>query len=191
MDFLPDVYIECETCGGRRFTDETLDVLYRGKSIHDVLEMTFGEGLEFFASVPRIRRAVGLVVDIGLDYLRFGQPSPTLSGGEAQRIKLGRELAAGSTEQSLIILDEPTTGLHMADIDRLLSALQRLVERGASVLVIEHNLRVIGEADYIIDLGPEGGRLGGKIVAQGAPPDILKCAESHTARHLREYYGKG
>lgn len=188
MDFLPDVYISCDTCGGRRYNEETLGVLYRGKSIHDVLEMTFGEGREFFAAVPRLRKAIGLLVDIGLDYLRFGQPSPTLSGGEAQRIKLGRELAAGSAEQALVILDEPTTGLHMADVERLMSVLQSLVDRGATVLIIEHNLRVIGEADHIIDLGPEGGDRGGEIVAQGAPPDILHCAESHTARHLREYY---
>jgi len=190
MSFLPDVYVACEECGGRRFNEETLAVTYHGKNIHDVLEMSFREGLDVFAAIPRIRRTLQFLVDIGLDYLTFGQPSPTLSGGEAQRIKLASELASSieGTGRSLYILDEPTTGLHLADTERLVDILHRLVDRGNSVVVIEHNLEVIRAADYIVDLGPEGGAGGGRIIAQGTPFELLRqTRKSHTARFLKRY----
>ncbi len=190
MSFLPDVYVACEECGGRRFNEETLAVTYHGKNIQEVLEMSFGEGLAFFAAIPRIRRALQFLVDIGLDYLTFGQPSPTLSGGEAQRIKLASELVL-STEgpgRSLYILDEPTTGLHLADTEKLLNILHGLVDRGNTVVVIEHNLEIVKAADYIIDLGPEGGEGGGRVVARGTPSELLRQArKSHTARFLKRY----
>jgi excinuclease ABC subunit A len=188
MDFLPEIYVDCDDCSGRRFNEETLAIRYHGKSIHDVLEMSFGEGLEFFAAIPKIREGVQLMVDIGLDYLTFGQASPTLSGGEAQRIKLARQLAGGSSDKSLYILDEPTTGLHLADIDKLLAILHRLVDRGATVLVIEHNLKVVKEADYILDMGPEGGAGGGRLIFEGTPVELLKRSKiSHTAGCLKKY----
>ena len=186
MEFLPDVYLTCEECDGRRYNEETLSVKYRGMDISQVLEMTFAEGLEFFAAIPRIRRTLELLVEIGLDYLTFGQPSPTLSGGEAQRIKLVKELATPSTG-TLYVLDEPTTGLHMADVERLMKILHRLASRGDTVVVIEHNLDVIKEADWIIDLGPEGGEKGGYLVAEGTPLELLKSKDSYTAQALREY----
>jgi len=190
MSFLPDVYVVCEECGGRRFNEETLAVTYHGKNIHEVLEMSFSEGLEVFAAVPRIRRSLQFLVDIGLDYLTFGQPSPTLSGGEAQRIKLVSELSSSieGAGRALYILDEPTTGLHLADTERLVDILHRLVDRGNTVVVIEHNLEVIRAADYIIDLGPEGGEGGGRIVACGTPFELLRqTRNSHTARFLKRY----
>jgi excinuclease ABC subunit A len=188
MQFLPDVYVECEECLGRRYNDETLAVSYKDKNISQVLEMTFEEGLEFFSAIPRIKRTLEIMVKMGLGYLTFGQPSPTLSGGEAQRIKLIAELSKSSRGKTLYILDEPTTGLHLADIEKLLKVLQALVDRGNTVTLIEHNLMVIKEADYIIDLGPEGGAEGGHVIAQGNPWEILEQRErSYTARFLRDY----
>jgi excinuclease ABC subunit A len=188
MQFLPDVYVTCEGCMGRRYNDETLAVFYKGKNIHQVLAMTFEQGMEFFSAIPKIQRTLEMLVEMGLGYLTFGQPSPTLSGGEAQRVKLIAELSKPSRGKTLYILDEPTTGLHMADIERLLRVLQQLVDRGNTVVVIEHNLGVIKEADYIIDLGPEGGAGGGNLVAQGNPWEIMEQQErSYTARFLRDY----
>jgi len=189
MAFLPDVYVACEVCGGRRFNEETLAVCYRGKNIHDVLGMSFREGLEFFEAIPSVRKTLEFLVAIGLDYLTFGQSSPTLSGGEAQRIKLARELAAANgARKTLYILDEPTTGLHLADIDKILMILQRLVDQGSTVIIIEHNLEVIKSADHIIDLGPEGGDAGGRVVAAGTPFDLLRRKKaSWTGRFLERY----
>ncbi len=187
MSFLPDVYVECEVCGGRRFNQETLAVTYKGKTIAQVLEMTFEEASAFFSPIPSIRRATRLVCDIGLGYLHLGQPSPTLSGGEAQRIKLAQELSKPANGHTFYILDEPTTGLHLADIERLVSVLQALVDKGNTVAVIEHNLEIIKEADYVIDLGPEGGEAGGRVVTRGSPLEILRRPRgSHTARYLGE-----
>lgn len=188
MSFLPDVYVRCESCGGRRFNTETLAVHYKGKSMADVLDLTFDEAAQFFSAVPTIRRATRVVRDIGLGYLRLGQPSPTLSGGEAQRLKLAQELAKPNKGHTLYVLDEPTTGLHMADIRPLMDVLQALVDHGNTVAVIEHNMEVIKEADYILDLGPEGGDHGGHIVASGSPEEIIAhTATSHTARALQTY----
>ena len=188
MNFLPDVYIPCEVCQGKRFNQDTLAVTYKGKTIGDVLEMTFAEAAQFFSAVPRIRKAVQLVCDIGLGYLQLGQPSPTLSGGEAQRIKLAKQLVKPSRGKTLYVLDEPTTGLHMADIKQLLFVIQKLVDAGNTIAVIEHNMEIIKEADYIIDLGPEGGEDGGQVVAAGSPVELLEhTTSSYTARYLKEY----
>jgi len=188
MSFLPDVYIPCEVCGGRRFNRETLAVDYKGKTIAGVLDMTFAEARDFFAAVPDIRRPVDFVCDIGLGYLKLGQPSPTLSGGEAQRMKLARQLARPRPGATFYILDEPTTGLHLYDTRKLIGVLQALVDRGDTVAVIEHNLEVIKEADYIVDLGPEGGENGGQLIAAGSPADLLAAVDrSHTARFLKKY----
>ncbi|CAB5122207.1 Excinuclease ABC subunit A [Olavius algarvensis associated proteobacterium Delta 3] len=188
MNFLPDVYIPCEVCQGKRFNQDTLAVTYKGKNIGDVLEMTFAEAAQFFSAVPRIRKAVQFVCDIGLGYLQLGQPSPTLSGGEAQRIKLAKQLVKPSRGKTLYVLDEPTTGLHMADIKQLLHVIQKLVDAGNTIAVIEHNMEVIKEADYIIDLGPEGGENGGQVVAAGSPVELLEhVTSSYTARYLKEY----
>ncbi|RJR18317.1 MAG: excinuclease ABC subunit A [Desulfobacteraceae bacterium] len=190
MGFLPDVYVNCETCNGKRFNPDTLAIKYRGKNISEIMEMTFEQCAAFFASVPEIRRAADFVSSIGLGYLRLGQPSPTLSGGEAQRIKLAEELSRKTTGHTFYILDEPTTGLHMSDVERLISVLQDLVERGNTVAVIEHNMAIIKEADYIIDLGPEGGKGGGRITAAGSPIELVKTeGQSHTARFLKTYLG--
>ncbi|UCF86406.1 MAG: excinuclease ABC subunit UvrA [Desulfobacteraceae bacterium] len=191
MSFLPDVYIQCEVCQGKRFNQETLGVTYKGNNISEILELTFEEAAELFAAVPPIRRAVQVVCDTGLGYLRLGQPSPTLSGGEAQRIKLAQELAKKSSGRTLYILDEPTTGLHFSDVQRLIQVLQALVDEGNTVAVIEHNMEVIKEADYIIDLGPEGGDEGGHVVTAGSPVEILAHPNgSYTARYLKRYVNR-
>jgi len=185
MHFLPDVYVPCETCHGRRYNRETLEVRFKGRSIADVLEMSVEEALEFFAKIPKIRRRLQTLHDVGLDYIRLGQPATTLSGGEAQRVKLAAELSKVATGRTLYILDEPTTGLHFADIEKLLEVLQRLVDSGNTVLVIEHNLDVIKQADWIVDLGPEGGEAGGEVIATGTPEQVAEVEESHTGRFLR------
>ena len=185
MQFLPDVYVPCEVCKGARYNRETLEVHYKGKTIAEVLDMTIDEAVEFFANVPRIARKLEIIRDVGLGYIRLGQPATTLSGGEAQRVKLATELARRSTGKTLYILDEPTTGLHAADIHKLLLILQRLVDGGDTVVVIEHNLDVIKTADHIIDLGPEGGTGGGTIVAQGTPEEIVKVKASYTGQFLK------
>jgi excinuclease ABC subunit A len=185
MHFLPDVYVPCETCKGARYNRETLEVRFKGKSIADVLEMSVEEALQFFAKIPKLRRRLQTLHDVGLDYIKLGQPATTLSGGEAQRVKLSSELSKVATGKTLYILDEPTTGLHFADIEKLLEVLQRLVDAGNTVLVIEHNLDVIKQADWIIDLGPEGGEAGGEIVAVGTPEDVAEVAESYTGQFLR------
>ena len=185
MHFLPDVYVPCEVCKGARYNRETLEVRYKGKTISDVLNMVIDEAVEFFKNVPSIARKLKVIQDVGLGYIKLGQPATTLSGGEAQRVKLATELARRSTGKTLYILDEPTTGLHTADIHKLLEILQRLVEGGDTVIVIEHNLDVIKTADHIIDLGPEGGDQGGTIVAEGRPEDIVKVPESYTGKFLK------
>ena len=185
MHFLPDVYVPCEVCKGARYNRETLEVRYKGKNISEVLDMTIDEAVDFFANVPRIARKLKIIQDVGLGYIKLGQPATTLSGGEAQRVKLATELSRRSTGKTLYILDEPTTGLHTADIHKLLDILQRLVSGGDTVVVIEHNLDVIKTADYIIDLGPEGGDKGGTVVATGRPEDIVKVPESYTGKFLR------
>ena len=177
MHFLPDVYVPCEQCHGRRYNRETLEVRYKGKSIADVLEMSVGEAVEFFEPIPKIARRLRTLHDVGLDYIRLGQPATQLSGGEAQRVKLATELSKVATGDTLYILDEPTTGLHFADVERLLEVLGRLVEQGNTVVVIEHNLDVIKSADRIIDLGPEGGEAGGEIIATGTPEQVAGVAD--------------
>ena len=186
MHFLPDVYVPCETCGGKRYNRETLEVRFKGKSISDVLEMSVEEALAFFAKIPKIRRRLQTLHDVGLDYIKLGQPATTLSGGEAQRVKLSSELSKVATGRTLYILDEPTTGLHFADIEKLLEVLQRLVDAGNTVLVIEHNLDVIKQADWIVDLGPEGGEAGGEVIVSGTPEDVAEVEESYTGKFLRE-----
>src|SRR5713226_4790748 len=190
MHFLPDVYVPCETCHGRRYNRETLEVRFKGKSIADVLEMSVEEALKFFAKIPKLRRRLQTLHDVGLDYIKLGQPATTLSGGEAQRVKLSSELSKVATGRTLYILDEPTTGLHFADIEKLLDVLQRLVDAGNTVLVIEHNLDVIKQADWIIDLGPEGGEAGGEIIATGTPEDLAEVEESFTGQYLRHILPK-
>jgi excinuclease ABC subunit A len=185
MHFLPDVYVPCETCHGRRYNRETLEVRFKGKSIADVLEMSVEEALRFFAKIPKIRRRLQTLHDVGLDYIKLGQPATTLSGGEAQRVKLAAELSKVATGRTLYILDEPTTGLHFADIEKLLEVLQRLVDAGNTVLVIEHNLDVIKQADWLVDLGPEGGEEGGEVIAAGTPEQVAEVEASHTGRYLR------
>ncbi|MGL4253399.1 MAG: excinuclease ABC subunit UvrA [Fusobacteriaceae bacterium] len=186
MNFLPDVYVECEVCRGKRYNRETLDVHYKGRNISDVLNMSVGEAYQFFSAIPSLERKLKVLMDVGLDYIKLGQPATTLSGGEAQRIKLSAELSKMSRGKSVYILDEPTTGLHFEDIRKLLEVLNRLVDRGNSVVIIEHNLDVIKSADYIIDIGPEGGDQGGKVVAQGTPEEVAKSKKSYTGKYIKK-----
>jgi len=188
MNFLPDVLVECETCSGKRYNRETLEVRYKGKSISDVLNMTIEDAASFFESIPKIKRILSTLVSVGLGYVKLGQPSTTVSGGEAQRIKLSSELSKRGTGNTMYILDEPSTGLHFEDIKMLLSVLQKLVDDGNTVLVIEHNLDIVKVADHIVDLGPEGGKGGGKIICSGTPEAIVKKAKdiSHTAKYLAD-----
>ena len=185
MHFLPDIYVPCDVCKGKRYNRETLDVTYKGKNISDVLEMTADEAVEFFENLPRIRRKVEALCQVGLGYIKLGQSSTTLSGGEAQRVKLATELSRVSTGNTFYILDEPTTGLHVADVHRLVEVLQALVDQGNTVLVIEHNLDVIKVADHLIDLGPEGGTGGGTIVCTGTPEEVAACEKSYTGKYLK------
>ena len=187
MNFLPDIYVPCEVCKGKRYNRETLEVKYKGKSIADVLDMTVEEALKFFDKIPKIKNKIQTLNDVGLGYIKLGQPSTTLSGGEAQRVKLATELSKRATGKTLYILDEPTTGLHIADVHRLVDILHRLVDTGNTIIVIEHNLDLIKTADYIVDLGPEGGEAGGTVVAEGTPEEICKIPESHTGEFLKKY----
>jgi excinuclease ABC subunit A len=189
MQFLPDVYVPCEVCKGQRYNRETLEVKFKDKTIADVLNMTVEEALAFFAPFPAIARKLQTLYDVGLDYIRLGQPAPTLSGGEAQRVKLATELSKRATGNTIYILDEPTTGLHFEDVRKLLGVLHRLVDAGNTVLVIEHNLDVIKTADWIIDLGPEGGDAGGWVVAEGAPEAVAQCERSYTGQFLKTVLG--
>ena len=191
MHFLPDVYVPCEECGGKRYNDETLQVTYKGKNIYDVLEMSVEEALEFFSSMHKIKHKLQTLKDVGLDYIKLGQSATSLSGGEAQRVKLASELQRKATGKTLFVLDEPTTGLHTHDVKKLLEVLQRIVDNGDTVLVIEHNLDVIKSADYIIDIGPEGGDEGGNILACGTPEQIAQVEESYTGKYLKKVLAKG
>jgi len=185
MHFLPDVYIKCSECNGKKYNDETLSIKYKGRSIYDVLEMSVDEALEFFANIPNIRHKLELMRDVGLGYIKLGAPSTNLSGGEAQRVKLAKFLQKKSTSKTLVILDEPTTGLHSEDVKNLIDVLNRIVDGGSTVIVIEHNLDLIKNADYIIDMGPDGGDNGGTIVATGTPEQLLaKQDVSYTAQYL-------
>ena len=186
MHFLPDVYVPCEVCGGKRYNRETLDVKYKGKSIYDVLDMTVEEAMHFFENVPSIYRKISTLYDVGLSYIKLGQPSTQLSGGEAQRIKLATELSKRSTGRTIYILDEPTTGLHFADVHKLTEILQRLADGGNTVVVIEHNLDVIKTADYILDMGPEGGAGGGTLIAKGTPEEVAENPDSYTGIYIKK-----
>src|SRR5678810_1281026 len=188
MHFLPDVYVQCDVCKGRRYNRETLEVLFKGKSIADVLDMTVEEALDFFKAVPRVRDILTLLRRVGLDYIHVGQQATTLSGGEAQRVKLAKELSKRATGRTLYILDEPTTGLHFHDVAKLLDVLHELVDQGNTVVVIEHNLEVIKTADWIVDLGPEGGDAGGQVVAIGTPEEIAASPQSYTGQYLKQVF---
>jgi excinuclease ABC subunit A len=191
MNFLPDIYVPCEVCDGKRYNRETLEVRYKGKNIFEVLDMTVEEALKFFEHVPSIQRKIQTLYDVGLAYIKLGQPSTTLSGGEAQRIKLATELSRRSTGKTIYILDEPTTGLHFADVHKLVEILQKLAEGGNTVVVIEHNLDVIKTADYIIDIGPEGGMKGGTVIAQGTPEEVAESRKSYTGAYVKKMLEKG
>ena len=188
MHFLPDIYVPCEVCKGKRYNSEALEVKYRGKNIHEVLEMTAEEALDFFKAIPSVKTKLKTLCEVGLGYLHLGQPATTLSGGEAQRIKLATELSKRSTGKTLYVLDEPTTGLHFEDVKKLLTVLQKLVEKGNTVLVIEHNLDVIKSVDHVIDLGPEGGDKGGEIIKTGTPEEIMNSKESLTGLWLKKLF---
>ena len=185
MHFLPDVYVPCDVCKSKRYNRETLEVKYKGKSIHEVLDMTIEDAFEFFAPIPAVKRKLQTLMDVGLSYIKLGQSATTLSGGEAQRIKLAKELSKRDTGKTLYILDEPTTGLHFHDIKQLLQVIHRLRDHGNTIVVIEHNLDVIKTADWIVDLGPEGGGGGGEILVTGTPEQVAKHKGSHTARFLK------
>lgn len=189
MNFLPDVYVKCETCNGKRYNRETLEVRYKGKSINDVLNMSIEDAVKFFEHTPSILRKIQALNDVGLGYITLGQASTTLSGGEAQRVKLATELSKRDTGNTLYILDEPTTGLHFEDVRVLLDVLQKLVDKGNTVIVIEHNLDMIKVADYLIDMGPEGGKYGGELIGFGTPEELIKNKKSHTAIFLKEELG--
>jgi excinuclease ABC subunit A len=189
MHFMSDIYVPCEVCKGHRYNNETLEVKYKGKNIHDVLEMTVEEGMNFFESIPKIHRKIKTLYDVGLGYIKIGQPATTLSGGEAQRVKLATELSKRSTGKTIYILDEPTTGLHTEDVSKLITILQRLCDIGNTVVVIEHNLDLIKTCDHIIDLGPEGGDGGGTLVASGTPEEVAKNEKSYTGLFLRSKLG--
>jgi len=189
MQFLADIYVDCDVCKGARYNRETLQVHYKGKSIADILDMTVSEGVQFFANIPNMVSKLMTMEEVGLGYLRIGQPATTLSGGEAQRIKLGRELSKRATGQTLYILDEPSTGLHAADVARLIAVLQTLVDNGNTVLVIEHNLDIIKVSDHLIDMGPEGGDAGGQVIAEGTPEEVAAVEGSFTGAFLRPMLG--
>jgi excinuclease ABC subunit A len=186
MNFLPDVYVNCDKCNGKRYNRETLEIRYKGKSISDVLDMTISQAVEFFENIPSIHHKLKTIEDVGLGYITLGQSSTTLSGGESQRVKLATELSKRDTGKTLYILDEPTTGLHFEDIRVLLEVLNKLVDRGNTVIVIEHNMEVIKMADHIIDIGPEGGKEGGSILCAGSPEEIIRENHSYTAKYLKE-----
>ncbi|NBD36531.1 MAG: excinuclease ABC subunit UvrA, partial [Chloroflexi bacterium] len=190
MQFLPEVYVPCDVCHGSRYNRETLQIRYKGKNIAQVLDMTVTEAREFFEAIPKIVRKLDTLCEVGLGYIRLGQPSPTLSGGEAQRVKLSRELSKRSTGQTFYLLDEPTVGLHAADVDKLIHVLQQLVEGGNTVIVIEHNPDVVKVADWIIDLGPEGGEAGGQVVAEGTPEAVAQVAHSYTGQYLKRWLAR-
>ncbi|MEG0823113.1 MAG: ATP-binding cassette domain-containing protein, partial [Erysipelotrichaceae bacterium] len=191
MHFLPDVYVECEECKGKRYNEETLQVTYKGKNIYDVLDMSVEEAIEYFSSLHKIKHKLQILKDVGLGYIKLGQSATTLSGGEAQRVKLASELQKPATGKTLFVLDEPTTGLHTHDVAKLLEVLQRIVDNGDSVVVIEHNLDIIKCADYVIDIGPEGGDEGGTIIASGTPEEIIKVEESYTGKYLKKVLERG
>ena len=190
MHFLPDVYVPCDVCGGKRYNKETLDVKFKGKSIADVLDMRVSEALPFFENIPKVRDKLQVMYDVGLSYITLGQGAPTLSGGEAGRVKLAKEFQKKPTGKSVFILDEPTTGLHSADIKKLLEGLNIKITRLDTVIVIEHNLDVIKQADYIIDLGPEGGKFGGNVIATGTPEEVSEVEESYTGQFLKKIFAK-